>query len=577
MRKEQHIPLFLWVATALVVHAVGGGGATEVAQRLEETLDIRSFASEVRRQARFAGPVEVTFETDDKRQEAEPPPDPNDEAPLDDSDEQAENLEEEPLEEKLEEPEPPEQPKKEEAEKKSEEEQEKPEEKPPELSIAEKQKQQVVPNRRVSVVQQVEDKNQEDNQDAEFAGEHANRVKEQTQARITATDQNAPDPSAGQNHAGPVPDPGNSDEARVAQSDENDASDDMGPGNAAMNQVGASAARSAALARNSSSNPGARSEQTPTPREAQTAREATEASEARSAMTETHHHAHGSFSIAEAERARAAQKKQAAREALARVIARQKKHQDPLLGYGSTATTERGVRLNLDQQMVAAVVGQDNLDNLKKEAGKRRLSQHRGSWQDMGLERWRGALENYVASVQPGNQTALNTARVPFAAYLNQIHQRLHEVFAHGFLGHLEQLPDKHPLNNQEMSTHVEIALSREDGRVVRMGITKSSGVTAFDVGALESVSKAAPYGPPPSSIVSSDGNVYLHWEFHRKRVYACSTYFARPYIIDVGPESAPPRVEPPRKPQPDEEKKPDERSGALEQDLYPEPRIRPG
>jgi TonB family protein len=294
-------------------------------------------------------------------------------------------------------------------------------------------------------------------------------------------------------------------------------------------------------------------------------------------MVETHHHAHGTFGLSEAERAHAAQKKQEAVEKLNRVLARQKKNQDPLLGYGSTTTTERGIQLNLDQRMAAAVVGQDQLDNLQKEAGKRRLSQHRGSWKSLGLERWRGALENYVASVKPGNQTALNTARVPFSRYLNQIHQRLHEVFAHGFLGHLEQLPDKHPLNNQEMSTHVEIALSREDGRVVKMGITKSSGVTAFDVGALESVSKAAPYGPPPSSIVSSDGNVYLHWEFHRKRVYACSTYFARPYIIDVGPESAPPRVEPPRKPQPDEEKKPDERSGALEQDTPDQPRLRPG
>jgi TonB family protein len=575
MRKEQHIPLFLWVATALVVHAVGGGGATEVVQRLEETLDIGSFASEVRRNARFAGPIEVTFETDKTQRQNEPPDEPNDQAPLDDVEEDEPNVEDERPEENPEEAKQPDEPEEKKPEEKAEEDKEKPEEKPPELTLAKKEP--VVPNRRVSVVQHVEDKNQDDNPDAEFAGEHANRVKEQTQAQITATDQNALDPSAGQNHAGTEPDPGNSDEARVAQSDENDAPDDRGPGNAALNQAGAAAARSAALARNSVSNPSVRSERIPTPQEAQEAREATKSSEGRSAMVETHHHAHGTFGLSEAERAHAAQKKQEAVEKLNRVLARQKKNQDPLLGYGSTTTTERGIQLNLDQRMAAAVVGQDQLDNLQKEAGKRRLSQHRGSWKSLGLERWRGALENYVASVKPGNHTALNTARVPFSRYLNQIHQRLHEVFAHGFLGHLEQLPDKHPLNNQEMSTHVEIALSREDGRVVKMGITKSSGVTAFDVGALESVSKAAPYGPPPSSIVSSDGNVYLHWEFHRKRVYACSTYFARPYIIDVGPESAPPRVEPPRKPQPDEEKKPDERSGALEQDTPDQPRLRPG
>ncbi|HXS18178.1 MAG TPA: energy transducer TonB, partial [Polyangiaceae bacterium] len=183
----------------------------------------------------------------------------------------------------------------------------------------------------------------------------------------------------------------------------------------------------------------------------------------------------------------------------------------------------------------------------------------------LGLERWRPALENYVANVKPGNQTALNTARVPFARYLNQIHQRLHELFADHFLGHLDQLPKEHPLNNQEMSTHLEIALSREDGRVVRMGITKSSGVTAFDVGALDSVERAAPYGPPPSSILSSDGNVYLHWEFHRRPEYACSTYFARPFIIDLGQTPTVPSVEPPKKPGYDNEGTPPSKSGALE------------
>src|SRR5690606_8242744 len=253
--------------------------------------------------------------------------------------------------------------------------------------------------------------------------------------------------------------------------------------------------------------------------------------ETRDAMADTLHHQNGAWALRRAQEGHAAQDPQKAQRAREQLRALQKqlqtKKNDQLFGYGSGATTENGVHLNLTPHMAQAVIGQDELDNLRAEVGKRRLSQHRGSWKNLGLDRWRGAIENYVATVKPGNQTALNTARVPFARYLNQIHQQLHEIFAHGFLGHLDQLPAKHPLNNQDMSTHIEIALSREDGRVVKMGVTKSSGVTAFDVGALESVSKAAPYGPPPESIVSSDGNVYLHWEFHRNRNYACSTYFA--------------------------------------------------
>jgi hypothetical protein len=87
------------------------------------------------------------------------------------------------------------------------------------------------------------------------------------------------------------------------------------------------------------------------------------------------------------------------------------------------------------------------------------------------------------------------------------------------------------------------------------MGVTKTSGVTAFDIGALEAVSAAAPFGPAPPSIVSPDGNVYLHWEFHRDPRYACSTYFARPYILKAKPKSAPPRVKPPREMPPTDER----------------------
>src|SRR4029079_626968 len=92
----------------------------------------------------------------------------------------------------------------------------------------------------------------------------------------------------------------------------------------------------------------------------------------------------------------------------------------------------------------------------------------------------------------------------------------------------------------------LEIVLSKDEGRVVRMGVTHTSGVTAFDIAALESVMRAQPYGPPPSEIVSPDGNVYFHWEFYRNPYYACSTYFAHPFILKAAPKSAPPSVEPP-------------------------------
>jgi len=66
------------------------------------------------------------------------------------------------------------------------------------------------------------------------------------------------------------------------------------------------------------------------------------------------------------------------------------------------------------------------------------------------------------------------------------------------------------------------------------MGVVKTSGITAFDVAALDAVDRAQPFGPAPNAIVSPDGNVYLHWEFHRDEVYACSTMGARPFLLNV-------------------------------------------
>jgi hypothetical protein len=179
----------------------------------------------------------------------------------------------------------------------------------------------------------------------------------------------------------------------------------------------------------------------------------------------------------------------------------------------------------------------------------------------MDPSRWRSAIENYVPSVRPGNQTALNTAASAFAGYLNAIHNRIHPIFADSFLGSLDNLPASHPMNDQSLSTEIEIILDQESGNVVRMGVTKFSGITAFDIAALDSVKRAAPFGAPPHEIVSPDGNVYLHWEFHRNSE-ACSTFNARPFILKAQPGTAPTPVTPPALPSDPSETPPPERHG---------------
>jgi hypothetical protein len=101
-------------------------------------------------------------------------------------------------------------------------------------------------------------------------------------------------------------------------------------------------------------------------------------------------------------------------------------------------------------------------------------------------------------------------------------------------------------MNDPKIVTRLEIVVSPKEGRIVKMGVVKTSGITAFDIAALDSVHRAQPFGPAPSAIVSPDGNVYLHWEFHRDEVFACSTMHARPFMLNTpakptGPDPQPP------------------------------------
>lgn len=119
-----------------------------------------------------------------------------------------------------------------------------------------------------------------------------------------------------------------------------------------------------------------------------------------------------------------------------------------------------------------------------------------------------------------------------FAAYLNGMHNRIHPEFADKELDKFDALPAKDPLNDRRLVTRLAIVLSAEEGRVVKIGVAKTSGVTAFDVAALDSVHRAQPFGPAPRQITSADGNVYVDWEFHRDGVFACSTWHSRPLLL---------------------------------------------
>ncbi len=147
----------------------------------------------------------------------------------------------------------------------------------------------------------------------------------------------------------------------------------------------------------------------------------------------------------------------------------------------------------------------------------------------IALERWRTSIEGYVPAVRPDNRVALDRALVPFAKYVGEMHKRIHPYFADRFL-EFYAAPSQ-----AKLVVRLEIIIGR-NGAVHALGVVKSSGVTAFDLGALESVACAAPFGEPAPELRSPDELVYFHWEFHSDPVFSCTTMNARPFLLRAAP-----------------------------------------
>ena len=174
-------------------------------------------------------------------------------------------------------------------------------------------------------------------------------------------------------------------------------------------------------------------------------------------------------------------------------------------------------------------------------AAERKLAQearstHQGKFEKR-LQRVKSAVENFIPEVRPGNQTALNTRAAPFAAFIARMHRSIHELWGFGQLEEWDEKASASPFNNRNLVTELEIVLN-SDGTVQRVGVVRTSGLTAYDVAAVDVVYSAGPYPEPPRAIRSSNGKIYLHWHFYRDE-RQCSPAYADPYILENAPADA--------------------------------------
>lgn len=197
-----------------------------------------------------------------------------------------------------------------------------------------------------------------------------------------------------------------------------------------------------------------------------------------------------------------------------------------------------GPQLGITYAQIEAVYGEEELERERHARLERRRSRARGSSADAIWDQFRAAMENYIAEVRPGNQTALNAASSPFARFLHDMHVRIHGQYVEHYLAGLTMNPDD-PLNDMNMHATLEIAVN-PDGSIYRVGVLETSGQTLFDLGAFTAVWRAQPFPHPPSIILSGDGHAWLHWRFDRGP-RQCGTWNAEPFLLDNGQE--PPRT----------------------------------
>ena len=599
MPRDASIPLVLWISTAALVHLMGGSGAVEAARILQDRASLRSMVTELRYDL---SPPEGTIEviTDaaqlTPRSETNPaenptakPQDPPKDPP---KPEDAKPPEKKPppkpivLKPPPPPPKPPEPPKKPDPPKPKVEEKKPPP--PPMLPLAEKKKLEEAkkpeppkpppppkpevakveekkappppppppPDRRIAVVQESK-QDEPDNPTANRIADKAHTTKEETVAKVRAYDGTRTAKLDG-GKLGAHEDKGDSDEDKAGQSEDRAGNKDHAPGennpkavaSAHVNPAppappapaGASEKAGSPLSVPGNTGGGGKAVALTPPNNAPPA--AANPGGAGPASPEAHTAPGGGWSLDPANPGGdgssrvAGAKREAVWQSPVRVQS---------MGFGAPGLPG-GLNINLTMSGLASAVGEDKLKAERAADGEARRARHRGANGEKDKLDWRAAVENYEPSVKPGNQTSLNAAASPFGSYLNTMHNRIHPIFADEFLQSLSSLPPGHKLNDN-LVTFVEIVLGKDDGKIVRAGITKASGSTMFDLVAVNAARRAGPFGKAPDAIVSYDGKVYVHWEFHRDPYDACSSRNARPYLLKAPETKTEGTAEPAPKP----------------------------
>ena len=108
------------------------------------------------------------------------------------------------------------------------------------------------------------------------------------------------------------------------------------------------------------------------------------------------------------------------------------------------------------------------------------------------------------------------TATGAEGTYLQQMHQRVHSRWAENFLRlAAEKLPASDPVNQPTRAATADVVLG-DDGQILTLELSKSSGYGGFDDAVKEILHDSVPFPAAPVDVRSDDDRVHLRWTFAR-------------------------------------------------------------
>ena len=121
-----------------------------------------------------------------------------------------------------------------------------------------------------------------------------------------------------------------------------------------------------------------------------------------------------------------------------------------------------------------------------------------------------------LTNIPIGSFTAMNTNRYLFYSFYQRVDRQIRHRWESKLLAAMNSRPPVKMVDRDRgiWSTELEIILDKK-GYFLRADVHRSSGITLFDLAAIDVFKEGAPILNPPKGLAAKDGKIYLQYNFN--------------------------------------------------------------